>query len=544
MLRYQSGLSFEPSPAELKIYSVFGVEPPTGDPERIIQQLMAFRNERRLHRRKCDLTGKEILSAYPEKTPFPVYKNDVWWGDGWSPYTFARPIDFSRPFFEQFKELQDQVPREGTSVYSSENCDYNGHIRESKNCYMNALIYRCEDTHYSYWMVGDKDVADCLMVNNSSLAYDCMDCDNLFECVLVQECFNCQNCYFSYQLRGCQNCIGCSSLVNAQYCISNKQVTPAEFEAFKSKLVNGTRDGLERGRAIFNDVYKSAVHRCVHTLNCEQVIGDHCANCRKCTMAFDGYDGEDVYHSVSFGPAKDTLLCYSAGWPLCEVVYQSVVTRGSSNIGFSYYSYFSSGLRYCDSLMQSQDCFGCISLRRAKNCILNQAYPVHEYEKLTQKLTALMRETGEWGRFFPPQLSTFGYNITAAQEYYPLTREAALKAGWRWFDEPQAKQQAGEPCPRSLGETPADITTKALACEESGKLYRIAKQELEFYRRMNLPLPHLSPDVRHRRRLDRRAPHQMFRRSSDLSPAEVYSSFGPSRTERICSEEEFQRMIY
>jgi hypothetical protein len=32
-----------------------------------------------------------------------------------------------------------------------------------------------------------------------------------------------------------------------------------------------------------------------------------------------------------------------------------------------------------------------------------------------------MIETGEWGEFFHPSLSPFGYNETVAQEYYPVT---------------------------------------------------------------------------------------------------------------------------
>jgi len=34
-----------------------------------------------------------------------------------------------------------------------------------------------------------------------------------------------------------------------------------------------------------------------------------------------------------------------------------------------------------------------------------------------------MRSTGEWGEFFPHELSPFGYNETVAQEYFPLTEE-------------------------------------------------------------------------------------------------------------------------
>ena len=118
-------------------------------PKERMQQLMATRNEWKLYHRKCDATGEKILSAYPANSPYKVYKNAVWWGDSWEALEYGRDYDFSRPFFDQFYELQLDVPREGTSVFDSENCEYNSHVRYSKNCYLNSLLVRGEDIYYS-----------------------------------------------------------------------------------------------------------------------------------------------------------------------------------------------------------------------------------------------------------------------------------------------------------------------------------------------------------------------------------------------------------
>jgi len=40
-----------------------------------------------------------------------------------------------------------------------------------------------------------------------------------------------------------------------------------------------------------------------------------------------------------------------------------------------------------------------------------------------------MIETGEWGEFFHPSLSPFGYNETVAQEYYPLQNVQNVQKG-------------------------------------------------------------------------------------------------------------------
>ena len=34
-----------------------------------------------------------------------------------------------------------------------------------------------------------------------------------------------------------------------------------------------------------------------------------------------------------------------------------------------------------------------------------------------------MKSTGEWGEFFPHEMSPFGYNETVAQEYFPMTED-------------------------------------------------------------------------------------------------------------------------
>ncbi len=530
-----------------KFFLTMGVPKPSIDREEALRQLMAFRNEWRLYRRKCDATGEEILSAYPEGVPFPVYKNEVWWGDSWDPLSYGRDFDFSRPFFEQLKDLQNVVPREGTSVFQSENCAYNGHIRESRNCYMNALVYRAEDSHYSYYIVNAKDVVDCLLVNNSTLAYECMSCDTIYNCAQLEECNNCENCFFSYQLRGCQNCIGCSNLQNKSYYAFNKPVSKEEFKVLQDRFLNGSYRSWLEGMEIFNKVYSESAHRALHNLHTENVVGDHVLHSRNCSYAFDGQNGEDVYNSISFFDSKDIHSCYSAGWPACTEVYLSAVTRGSTNIAFCYYTFFSSDLRYCDSSSSCHNCFGCIGLRRSRYCILNKEYSEEDYFSLEKKIIEHMKKTGEWGRYFPGTLSTFPFNDTAAADYFPLSKEDAVKREFRWTDEEELPRPTPGSkdyiLPDSLDKTGDDVTTQILYCKESKKPYRIVKQEIDFYKKMNLPLPRECPQVRHRKRLKRRNPYEIFTRTCDSCKKEILSTYAPTRKEIVYCEEDYLKNI-
>ena len=109
---------------------------------------------------------------------------------------------------------------------------------------------------------------------------------------------------------------------------------------------------------------------------------------------------------------------------------------------------------------------------------------------------------GEWGEFFPASLSPFGYNETVAQEYYPLSRSEAISQGFNWsdYEAPFPKVEKIIPAsrlPENIDDIPDDILAWAIECEVTKKPFRIIAQELEFYRKHNIPIPKRHPDQRH-----------------------------------------------
>ncbi len=137
------------------------------------QRRYSFRNDQKIYKRTCSKTGKSIFSIFNSEKTFPVYSQEAFWSDDHDPKDYGQDFSFDRPFFDQMAELQKVVPREGTSVFNSENCDYNSHVRMSKNCYLNSLAVEGENVMYSYWMVKDTDVVDSSYTNNSTLGYEC-----------------------------------------------------------------------------------------------------------------------------------------------------------------------------------------------------------------------------------------------------------------------------------------------------------------------------------------------------------------------------------
>jgi hypothetical protein len=97
-------------------------------PECRMKRRLSFRNERKLYRRKCDITGKNIISMYSPDKKFLVYDNDYWWSDNWNVMDYGRDFLFNKTFFEQFENLLKVVPMASILNTNTENSEYNNYI--------------------------------------------------------------------------------------------------------------------------------------------------------------------------------------------------------------------------------------------------------------------------------------------------------------------------------------------------------------------------------------------------------------------------------
>ncbi len=115
---------------DFDFYKKISVPPPTWCPECRLIRRLASREDRPLYKDKCDKCHKETINIYSHDIPVVVYCSSCWWKDDWDTIEYGRDYDFSKPFFQQFYELQKIVPRETTSQKNSTNCEYcNGNIR-------------------------------------------------------------------------------------------------------------------------------------------------------------------------------------------------------------------------------------------------------------------------------------------------------------------------------------------------------------------------------------------------------------------------------
>jgi hypothetical protein len=180
---------------------------------------------------------------------------------------------------------------------------------------------------------------------------------------------------------------------------------------------------------------------------------------------------------------------------------------------------------------------------------LNKQYTKDEYETLVTKIIESMHTHDEWGEYLPVSISPFAYNETIAQEYFPLTREEVLKKGWRWREETDevtkvSKVISAENLPVRIEEIPDDILNWPIECEVTKRPFQIIKQELDFYRRMKLPIPHVHSDERHRQRMARRNPFKLWKRSCMKCGKPMETTYPPERPEIVECEECYLKEVY
>ncbi|MFA7278308.1 MAG: hypothetical protein WC101_05000, partial [Candidatus Gracilibacteria bacterium] len=206
----------------------------------------------------------------------------------------------------------------------------------------------------------------------------------------------------------------------------------------------------------------------------------------------------------------------------------------------------SSDLTYCENCVSSKDSFGCIGLRQKKYCILNKQYTKEEYEALVPRIIEHMKTTGEWGEYFPHSLSSFAYNETSANNFFPLTKEEAIHRGWRWKDEEKQEflQASVTSIPDKIAEVNSSITKEVLACQNCKRNYKIVPQELAFYQKQSLPVPHYCHICRHMRRLSLENPMELFDGHCNKCNAVIKTTYKPGHKEIVYCEKCYLEAVY
>lgn len=581
-------------PDDLAFYEKMQVPAPTWCPECRLVRRMVWRNEHFLFRKRDEKTGKDVFSTFPEHAPVKIYDREYWWTDEWDPLSYGREYDFSKPFFQQFKELIQETPFPSRSIINIENSDYSANANQLKNCYLVFDSNECENCRYGIGIINTRDSLDTLQCVECELSYDIFGCAKCYQTFYSSDCGNCRNVYGCTSCGDCSDCVGCIFLRNKQYCIFNEQYTKEEyFKKFKELKLN-TREGVARLKKKVEEMNLKHPMKCALENHNENVTGDYisysknvqhsymirgCENCKYCHILITPPYARECMDYTTWGQGAELLYEVSqAGKDITRLKFSTVVYDDCSDISYSYFCLSSSHL------------FGCSDMRNKEYCILNKQYTKEEYEELVPKIIQHMNDmpyTDEQGRvykygeFFPSELSPFAYNETLAQEYFPLTKEQALEKGFRWSDSEEkdyTPTMSWKDLESDIQKVDKDITKEIILCRHwdedkksaqehsCTKAFRITEQDLEFYKRFNIPLPQSCSYSRHFERTAYRNPMRFWHRKCQCAgeksengvytntlphdhgtepcPNEFETSYSPERKEIVYCKECWKREVF
>jgi len=549
-------------PDDFDFYEKMKVPPPTFCPDCRMMRRLAFRNERMIRRRTCDLCGKNFIGMFSQKVGFPVYCHDCWWSDNWDSFEGGMEYDLNKSFFEQFLELRSRIPRPGVNNSGKIiNSPYVNCTGDMKNCYLVFGAMEDENCMYSHYLNYSTECIDILRGSHSEKCYECFDIEQCYNVKYSQFSFNSRDSFFLYDCKNCSDCVGCIGLRHQKFNILNKPYSKEEYfkkleelNFYSKKAVNEFADKFYN-----SEIFKKFPRKLYHGQLVKNSTGDYINECdnsincfyakglKDCKNVFWGENMKDVRDYFAFGDTDElSYECVSGGY-------------GNYNCKFSEASWIANrNIEYCANCFNCENIFGCIGLRKQKYCIFNKQYTKEEYEDSVAKIKASMLEKGEYGEFFPLQISPFAYQDSVAQEHFPLTKEEIIKNNYVWYDSEERTPKITldtNQLPDSILDVKDDIINETISCKHAGTCghsctvgFKITSAELAFYRSQQIPLPTLCFQCRHSTRVALRNPLKLWHRQcmcnkknhfhgEEKCTNEFETSYSPDRPEIIYCEQ-------
>ncbi|HEY4478164.1 MAG TPA: hypothetical protein VJB09_02725 [Candidatus Paceibacterota bacterium] len=554
-------------------YEKIKVPPPTFCPECRFKRRLMWRNNRSLYSRVCGLCSKKLVS-YMKDDGVPVYCLSCYPSDNWDQFAHAQEVDFSKSFFEQFKELLQKQPRVAQMVYGSVvNCDYSNSVVDGKNLYLTFSSMSSENIFYSENVDKSKDCFDCLSVQELSQCSWNVNSEKNYNSHYMYESGSCVDSYFLFDCTNCSNCFMSSNLRNQSYYFQNQKLNKETYEAKMVEVSLTKFSNLEKYKASFKDLIENSLHKFANIQASQSITGDMILNSKNIKRSFDIRKSENVSYSYRTIEAKDIMDC---NWILRgELEYESMTGNGGSYHQIACFMCITcSDISYSVACKNSSNCFGCVGLKNAQYCIFNKQYSKEEYFELVDKIKKHMMDVPyidtkgrifRYGEFFPYNLSFFGYNESLAHDSFPLSKEEVLNQGFNWFEERERNYKptiASSDLPDDVSEINESILQEVISCPNNGNsltlcttAYRIVSDELTFCKQKNLSLPRFCPNCRHYERLKYRNPVKLWNRTcmcdkedhnnhEGKCKVEFETSYSPDRLEKVYCEKCYQQEVY
>ena len=542
--------SFTLNENDFSFYEKMNVPPPKVCPECRFKMLALWRNETTLYSgRKCALCGKGVISMFNPKSPYTIYCHECFYSEKWDPRSYATTYDIAKPFLEQYKEFLLRVPKITTYLTTgggtNVNSEYVNMAAGCKNCYLVFNTFPAEDCMYSRGLRDARDSSDVYFGSEIERSYEVVNVQQSSGIVYGQNMVGSVDSFFVYNGSGLLNCFGCVNLRNKSNYWFNEPVSHEEYTR-RLDAIRGRYSKMEEMRKKFEDFALTFPHRENNNMKSVDSAGDYLFECKAVIDSFEANKSEDCRYVFSTKEVKDSMDMIGYGTK-SERLLGAVGTGYSTNIIGSY------GLENCQNVLYGfymsncHDCIACDSLENGKYAIFNKEYTKEEYETLRAHIVEELKSQDVYGLIMPPELAPFAYNETVGQDNFPMTKEEAIAMGFRWEDDIQITKGketlAPENIPDYIGDVSDTITNEILKCIDCERNYKITSQELQFYKKMILPIPRKCFYCRHHDRIIRRGPYKFWDRTCARCGTGIITNYAPERAEIVYCEKCYQQEV-
>ena len=542
--------NFTVEPDDFDFYKKMQVPAPVNCPDCRFRWRALWRNEMTLYNQKCKLCDKSVITMYNPKSPYIVYCNDCWTSDKWDPFSYAMEYDPARPFFDQFDELLKKVPKCATystaSMGPNINSEYSNFAGSNKDCY---LVFNSgpnnENCAYTRGIMRSRDVFDAYFGLDVQRSYEGVNIQKSSGVVWGQNVVECLDSWLLFACSGCTNCFGCVNLRNKSYQFFNEQLSKEEWHKRVGEI-QGSYAKLEEVKKRFREFALKFPRRENNNLKSVGSSGDYVFECKNAVSCFEVSDCENVKYCFAPKFVRDSYDILGHGRQ-SELLLEGVGVGVATKVIGSWWVDNAHDIEYSFATRSGQYCFGCDAIKGGSYVILNKRYSEEEYKKIRAQIVAELKQKDLYGLFIPPALSPFSYNETVGQDNMPLTKEQAVAMGFRWEEGKQVtsgkETLRPEQIPDHISEVQDLILKEILMCVTCSRNYRITPAELQFYRKMVLPIPRQCFYCRHADRLKRRGPMKIFDRKCAKCQKGIKTTYAPERPEIVYCESCYQQEV-
>ncbi|OGI59615.1 hypothetical protein A2814_03015 [Candidatus Nomurabacteria bacterium RIFCSPHIGHO2_01_FULL_38_19] len=123
-----------------------------------------------------------------------------------------------------------------------------------------------------------------------------------------------------------------------------------------------------------------------------------------------------------------------------------------------------------------------------------------------------------------------------------------MAEGFRFEDDIQKTEgketMRPEEIPDHIKDVQDSVIEEILTCVECSRNYRLIRRELDFYRKILIPIPRKCWNCRFTERIVRRGPYKFWNRTCAKCQKEITTNYSPERPEIVYCERCYQQEVY